>query len=92
MFEFISGVLVGIGLFVGYGAYRATNSDGWDDSNVFNWLRLLAHVYIHPEDFGEMYYLEDSDIDILQTVPNRPFAYLANDEFAENFPYSRPKK
>jgi hypothetical protein len=92
MIEFLLGLGSGIVVFVGYGAYRAVNSPGWDDSNMFNWLRLLAHVYIHPEDFAEMYYLEDADIDMLQTVPAKPFAYLANDEFADNFPYSRPKK
>lgn len=86
------GVLLGIFLFVGYGAYRALNSPGWDNSNMFNWLRLLAHVYIHPEDFAEMYYLDDSDIDMLQRVPQRPFEYLGKDEFADNFPNSRPKK
>ena len=90
MTEFILGVFTGIGIFVGYGAYRAVNSDGWDDSNVFNWLRLLSHVYIHPEDFAQMYYLDDEELNQLQGMPQRPFEYLDKDEFSQNFPRSRP--
>ena len=89
MIEFILGVFAGIGLFVGYGAYRAVNSDGWDNSNVFNWLRLLSHVYIHPEDFGQMYYLDDYEVDQLSSIPRRPFEYIGKDEFSQNFPRSR---
>lgn len=86
---------LGIFVFVGYGAYRALNSDGWDNSNVLNWLRLLSHVFIHPEDFGRMYYLpEGVEKELVRQgydmEANRPFDYISNDEFADNFPNSRP--
>lgn len=97
MSAFLLGFLFGIFAFVGYGAYRAVNSDGWDDSNVMNWLRLLSHVYIHPEDFGRMYYLDKMSEDIVNSGGSidrkhlsRPFDYISKDEFSENFPESRP--
>lgn len=97
MSELILGYLLGILSFVGYGAYRALNSDGWDDSNLLNWLRLLSHVYIHPEDFGRMYYLDQMSEDIVRSGGvvsekslKRVFGYISKDEFAENFPESRP--
>lgn len=71
---FLLGWLLGILTVILYGAYRATRSDGWDDSNVLNWLRLLSQVYIHPEDFGRMYYEDGS----------KPFWYISGDEFADN--------
>ena len=95
MFEFIGGFVTGIVVFIGYGAYRAVNSHGWDDSNINNWLRLLSHCFIHPADFGQMYYLSDEEVDALEdygfTDPVKPFKYINKDEFAENFPNSRPK-
>lgn len=84
MFEFLGGVITGVVLLIGYGAYRALGSDGWDNSNILNWLRLLSHVFIHPEDFGEMYY-----DDVLKGKV-KPFAYIKGDEFADHFPDSRP--
>jgi len=97
MIEFLFGFGCGIAIFIGYGAHRALNSDGWDNSNLFNWLRLLSHVYIHPEDFGSMYYLEDASKDALVDYGvtegvhyYRPFYYISKDEFAENFKNSRP--
>lgn len=95
MFSFISGFIIGLLVFIFYGAYRAVNSDGWDDSNILNWLRLLSHTFIHPEDFGKMYYLDYKALSILKNnnyiIENmRPFDYISKDEFAENFPNSRP--
>lgn len=84
MFEFLGGVITGILLLIGYGAYRALRSDGWDNSNILNWLRLLSHVFIHPEDFGEMYYKKPDGSEA------RPFGYISGDEFADHFPDSRP--
>lgn len=90
----LSEMLFGITVFVGYGAYRATRSDGWDDSNVLNWLRLLSHVFIHPEDFGQMYYIpEDFVLESLEEAGytlEKPFDYINKDEFADNFPQARP--
>jgi len=75
---FLAGFLLGILFFIGYGAYRAVGSKGWDDSNVFNFLRLLAHVFMHPEDFARMYYISrDGEIE------GRPFHYIDKDELSE---------
>ena len=75
---FLAGFLVGILFFIFYGGYRAVNSDGWDDSNLFNWLRLLAHVFLHPEDFGRMYYIDKEG-----EIASRPFDYISKDEITE---------
>lgn len=79
------GWLVGLLTFIGYGAVRALGSDGWDDSNLLNWIRLLSHVVMHPEDFARMWYINPKD-----ASRYRPFDYIDKDEFAENFPTSRP--
>ena len=76
--SFLAGFLVGILFFILYGGYRAVNSDGWDDSNLFNWLRLLAHVFLHPEDFGRMYYISREG-----EIRGRPFDYISKDEITE---------
>lgn len=94
MLEFVGGFVIGIVTIIGYGAYRAVNSDGWDDSNVLNWLRLLSHCFIHPEDFGKMYYLDEWEIEALIDArydPQKAFPYISKDEFSENFPNSRPE-
>lgn len=80
--EFIGGFFAGILALIGYGCYRAVNSDGWDDSNMLNWIRLFSHIVMHPEDFAKMRYADGSN----------PFPYLSKDEFSENFPSSRPKE
>jgi hypothetical protein len=67
------GFVLGIIFVIGYGAYRALNSEGWDDSNVNNWLRLLSHVFIHPQDFSQMYYLGPEEIKILNASQNYPY-------------------
>lgn len=96
MIEFVGGFVMGIVFFVGYGAHRALKSKGWDDSNILNWLRLLSMVYIHPEWFGDMYYLNDDMVEALfdsnYDIENyKPFHYINKDEFKHNFPNSRPK-
>lgn len=99
-FLFFGGVVSGILLLIGYGAFRAVRSDGWDDSNVLNWIRLFSHIVMHPEDFTKMYYIYDARGEIAAGLPvacskegwgvQSPFPYLSNDEFSENFPSSRP--
>jgi len=90
MINIFLGFILGILFFVGFGAWRALRSDGWDDSNLLNWLRLLSQVFIHPEDFVRMYYvygmglIDDSRIE-------RAFPYLGKDEF-EGVVKSRPKE
>ena len=71
MSAFILGFLIGVVSLIGYFVWRMLRSDGWDDSNVFNALRLLAHVTFHPEDFARMQYRNGI----------RPFWYISGDEF-----------
>ncbi len=82
--NFMFGFIMGIFVFIGYGAWRALRSDGWDDSNLLNWLRLLSHVFIHPEDFGKLYFVYDDG------EAEKAFPYLGLDEF-EGVVKSRPK-
>ena len=85
LFYFFSGTLFGMFCVVAYGAVRAMSSDGWDDSNLFNFLRLLLHVFMHPEDFGKMWYVDDD-----RQATKRPFWYISGDEF-QDIVQSRPK-
>lgn len=88
MFEFIGGIVFVAAL----GAYRAVNSDGWDDSNILNWLRMFSMVVIHPEKFAGLYRLTDNELMELQSKgysPVEPFDFIRKDEFSENFPKTR---
>jgi len=75
---FLGGFAIGVLFLIGYGAKRALGSPGWDDSNVTNFLRLLSHVFLHPEDFGKMWYL-DTDGNAVK----KPFSYINKDELSE---------
>lgn len=89
MISFLLGIFVGAFGLLGYIVLRMLRSDGWDDSNIFNALRLLSHVAIHPEDFGRMWYVTYVDH---EAVPfERPFHYLSEDEF-ETIVESRPPR
>ena len=59
---------------------RARNDDAWDDSNMLNIIRLIAHIAAHPSDFSKMQYKDGS----------KPFWYLDKDEFSE-IVKTRPK-
>lgn len=85
---FLGGILAGILLLIGYGAYRAVNSPGWDDSNVTNWLRVFSHMILHPEDFARMYYPDDNEP---YRLGMRPFWYIGNDELSEVV-HTRPRQ
>lgn len=52
---------------------RARRDGSWDDSNVTNIYRVIAHLAAHPSDFGKM------------TMPDgsKPFWYIKCDEFSE---------
>ena len=92
MMEFVGGFAVGILAIIVLGAYRAVNSDGWDDSNILNWLRIFSLICIHPEEFAGLYRLTDGEIDTLESegfVPVEPFDFIRKDEFSENFPNTR---
>ena len=75
---FFGGIVTGILLFIGYGAKRALSDSEWDDSNITNFLRLLTHVFLHPGDFGKMYY-----VDKYNNKYRRPFWYISKDELSE---------
>lgn len=77
---FIGGTVFGWLSLIGLGAYRAVNSVGWDDSNITNWLRLFAHVVIHPEDFALLWYVEEIDGQLVAS--RRPFWYVSEDELS----------
>lgn len=80
-FAFFSGMIFMLGFIL----YRMMRNDGWDDSNITNALRLLAHVTLHAEDFGKMYYI-DSRLKqpLLDSFElKRPFWYVSKDELSE---------
>ena len=52
---------------------RAKRDGDWDDSNMTNIFRLVAHIATHPSDFPKMMY-EDG---------RRPFWYLTKDELSD---------
>jgi len=52
---------------------RARNDDAWDDSNMTNIIRLVAHIATHPSDFGRMKYDDGT----------YPFWYINKDEFRD---------
>jgi len=86
---FIFGMLVGVVLLLGFILYRMMSNEGWDDSNITNAIRLLAHVTLHAEDFGKMYYIEWGEPeaswnDALDRAElKRPFWYVSKDELSE---------
>jgi hypothetical protein len=52
---------------------RARRDDAWDDSNMSNIYRIVAHLATHPSDFGKMQY-EDG---------KKPFWYINKDELSD---------
>jgi len=52
---------------------RARRDSSWDDTNMNNIFRLVAHIATHPSDFGKMKFDDGT----------RPFWYINKDEFAE---------
>lgn len=69
---FIVGLLVGALLIPLIIYFRARHS-GWDDSNIFNVFRVIAHLALHPSDFTKMQYPDGK----------KPFWYLTKDELSE---------
>jgi len=72
--SFILGFILGVFFFIAFVTYRALRSGHWDNSNIFNVLRLIGFVAVHPEDFPYM-------VDI--RTGKKPFWYLPHDEFKE---------
>jgi len=52
---------------------RARRADSWDNSNMANIFRVLAHLATHPDDFGKMKYSNGK----------RPFWYINQDEITD---------
>lgn len=88
MFEFISGML----FVAAFGCWRAVRSEGWDDSNILNWLRMFSLICIHPVVFVDLYRLTTEERNTLIEAgfdPVEPFSFIRKDEFSENFPNTR---
>lgn len=52
---------------------RARRDDSWDDSNITNMYRVIAHLATHPSDFGKMQYSDGQE----------PFWYINKDEITD---------
>lgn len=52
---------------------RARKDGSWDDSNMTNIFRLVAHIATHPSDFPKMQYPDGK----------KPFWYLTKDEITD---------
>lgn len=88
----ISDMAFGMLVLVGFGCYRSVTSEGWDDSNILNWIRLFTLLCIHPKRFVGLFRLSEKQIQILKDAgeePLEPFDFIRKDEFAENFPKTR---
>lgn len=96
-------IVIGLILFIAgaiallfYMLSRMVGSDGWDDSNITNGLRLISHTTLHPEDFGKMFYLTEDQLKLLENnghdmSDSRPFWYVSEDEF-EGVVKTRPEE
>ena len=73
IFAVLTGLFIGLFLMPVIVFLRARRVGGWDNSNMTNILRVLAHLATHPDDFLKFEY------------PNgkKPFWYLNKDEFGE---------
>lgn len=73
VFAVLTGLFIGLFLMPVIVFLRARRVGGWDNSNMTNILRVLAHLATHPDDFLKFEY------------PNgkKPFWYLDKDEFGE---------
>ena len=79
----IMATVFGATLLLSYLVTRMLGSPGWDNSNMTNALRLIAHVALHPEDFVHMHYVVRSASDSNLVVSRRAFPYLGQDELSE---------
>ena len=86
----LAGFLLGILMFPLLLFLRARRSDGWDDSNMMNIYRVIAHLATHPEDFGQMYYKKFIHQRQEYGLGKRPFWYISEDELSDVV-NSRPK-
>ena len=88
----ISEMVLGMVVLVGFGCYRGVTSDGWDNSNILNWIRLFSLLCVHPVRFAGLFRLSKKQLEILKKAgeePLEPFKFIRGDEFADNFPDTR---
>ena len=52
---------------------RARRDDAWDNSNMTNIYRLIAHIAAHPSYFGKLQY----------ATGKKPFWYINKDELSD---------
>jgi hypothetical protein len=52
---------------------RARRDGDWDDSNITNMYRVVAHLAAHPSDFGKLQYPDGK----------KPFWYINKDELSD---------
>ena len=74
----LAGFITGATTLLAYILVRMMRNKGWDASNITNALRLLSHVTLHPQDFGQMRYVDSSG-----NIYGRPFWYVNKDELSE---------
>lgn len=73
MLTLILAFIIGVLFFPFIIFLRARRSDSWDDSNITNIYRVIAHLATHPEDFGKMQYPDGK----------KPFWYINKDELSD---------
>ena len=57
---------------------RARKDKAWDDSNMTNIYRVVAHLATHPSDFGKMWYHGGDGL-----ATKKPFWYINRDELSD---------
>ena len=82
-----AGILIGVTALLSYLVTRMLRDPNWDDSNITNALRVLAHVTMHPGDLGKMFYLGSDP----ENEMSRPFWYINKDELSEVVKTRPPK-
>ena len=91
----IGEMLLGMLLYLALKGYRFMRAPGVDKSNGFNFLRVEFMDAIHAGDRAQMYYLTDTEVDVLVDAgfePQQPYGFIGGDEFSDHFPDSRLKK
>jgi len=73
MIELILGIIIGVLIFPLIMFLRARRSREWDDSNMLNMYRVIAHISTRPGDLGHMQFPDG----------RKPFWYINQDELSE---------
>ena len=70
----VAGVIIGWLSFPLIMFARARRDAAWDNSNMLNMYRVVAHIGAHPGDLALMQYADGK----------MPFYYIGNDELSDN--------